>query len=122
MAIALDTKGPEIRTGLIKGVSFCAEWPQLYGEQKGDDQNQLCLVQSGTAEVELKKGETIKITLDDKYKENCDEKILWLDYKNMPKVVQIGSHVYVDDGLISLKVKEVGKHTNILLLSVDICT
>lgn len=66
-------------------------------------------LQSGTEEVKLVKGNIIKLTLDDSFKDNCDDKILWLDYKNITKVVQQGSHVYVDDGLISLKVKEIGE-------------
>lgn len=69
----------------------------------------LMIWQSGTAEVELVKGNMIKLTLDDAYQENCSEDILWLDYKNITNVVEVGSKVYIDDGLISLQVKEIGE-------------
>lgn len=69
----------------------------------------MIICQSGTAEVELKKGNMIKITLDDDYIEKCSEETLWLDYKNITKVVEVGSKIYIDDGLISLQVKEIGK-------------
>uniref|UniRef100_A0A4W5P6D5 Pyruvate kinase n=1 Tax=Hucho hucho TaxID=62062 RepID=A0A4W5P6D5_9TELE len=72
VAIALDTKGPEIRTGLIKGVSRTNQ-------------------QSTTMFP------------------NCDEENLWLDYKNITRVVEQGSKIYIDDGLVSLQVKEIGE-------------
>lgn len=59
--------------------------------------------------MELKKGNMIKVTLDDAYQDNCSDEILWLDYKNITKVVEVGSKVYIDDGLMSLQVKEIGE-------------
>lgn len=54
------------------------------------------------------KGNKIKLTIDDAFKEKCDENNLHVDYKNIIKVVSEGSRVYVDDGLISLVVKQIG--------------
>jgi len=79
IAIALDTKGPEIRTGL--------------------------LTSGPSGEIELVKGNKIKVTVDDAFKEKCDENVLYVDYKNITKVISPGSRLYVDDGLISLIVK-----------------
>jgi len=83
VAIALDTKGPEIRTGLLEG----------------DD---------GRKELSLKAGETIKITTDDSWKEKCTSEVLWLDYKNITKVMVPGKRLFIDDGLISVRCTEVG--------------
>jgi len=82
VAIALDTKGPEIRTGVLKtGVN---------------------------AEVNLVTGNEITITVNDDYKESCTEDLLWVDYKGIIEVVDVGKNVYIDDGLISVVVKEKG--------------
>merc|ERR1711971_1439642 len=82
VAIALDTKGPEIRTGLLEG----------------DD---------GRKEITLKKGETIKITTEDQFKEKCTAEVLWVDYKNIGNVISPGKRLFIDDGLISVVCKEV---------------
>nr|CAH7755468.1 unnamed protein product [Callosobruchus chinensis] len=81
LAIALDTKGPEIRTGLLEG--------------------------GGSAEVELKKDETIKLTTDKAYESKGTKECIYVDYDNIQKVVKPGNRIYVDDGLISLVVQNI---------------
>jgi len=76
VAIALDTKGPEIRTGLMRD---------------GKD-------------VPIKAGHEFIISTEDKHSESCDDKVLWLDYKNLPKVTAPGKLIYIDDGILSLLV------------------
>ncbi|KAL9578976.1 MAG: hypothetical protein Q9212_005376 [Teloschistes hypoglaucus] len=79
LAIALDTKGPEIRTG----------------NTKGDE------------DIPIAEGAEINITTDDKYATACDDKNMYVDYKNITKVIEKGRTIYVDDGVLSFEVLDV---------------
>ncbi|MBW0525791.1 hypothetical protein O181_065506 [Austropuccinia psidii MF-1] len=76
LAIALDTKGPEIRTGLmIDGV-----------------------------DIKISAGHKMKFSVDPSYAEKCDDKVMYVDYQNLPKIITVGKPIYVDDGILSFKV------------------
>ncbi|KAJ7783672.1 pyruvate kinase [Mycena maculata] len=76
VAIALDTKGPEIRTGLTRD----------------------------NIDYSVSAGHEFIISTDPKYSECCDDKVMWVDYQNLPKVTAPGKLIYVDDGILSLLV------------------
>ncbi|KRZ04871.1 Pyruvate kinase [Trichinella zimbabwensis] len=81
VAIALDTKGPEIRTGyLTVGLN---------------------------EEVTLDVDSTVRVTVDPAVKFCCTESLIYVDYENITKVVNKGSKIYIDDGLICLLVNVV---------------
>lgn len=85
VAIALDTKGPEIRTGNTKGDN---DYP-------------------------IPAGAEIIITTNDQYATTCDDKIMYVDYKNIAKVIEVGRIIFVDDGVLSFEVLEISDHQTI---------
>lgn len=85
LAIALDTKGPEIRTG-----------------NTVDDKD-----------LPIKQDAEINITTDEKYRNASDEKNMFVDYKNITKMIEKGRTIYVDDGVLSFEVLEVTNDTTL---------
>jgi len=85
IAIALDTKGPEIRTGNTVG----------------------------DADIPISAGAEINITTDEKYATACDDKNMYVDYKNITKVIEVGRIIYVDDGVLAFEVLEIVDEKNI---------
>uniref|UniRef100_A0A8B9Y593 Pyruvate kinase n=1 Tax=Bos mutus grunniens TaxID=30521 RepID=A0A8B9Y593_BOSMU len=82
VAIALDTKGPEIRTGILQG--------------------------DPASEVEIVKGSRVLVTVDPEFQTRGDANTVWVDYPNIVRLMPVGGRIYIDDGLISLVVKKIG--------------
>eukprot|EP01013_Petalomonas_cantuscygni_P037944 TRINITY_DN68893_c0_g1_i1.p1 TRINITY_DN68893_c0_g1~~TRINITY_DN68893_c0_g1_i1.p1 ORF type:complete len:554 (+),score=173.04 TRINITY_DN68893_c0_g1_i1:288-1949(+) len=80
VAIALDTKGPEIRTGEVPA-----------------------------GPVQIKKGQTFTLTTDPAEKAKGDADHIFIDYKNIGGVIRAGNHVFIDDGALDLLVTSVQK-------------
>jgi len=81
VAILLDTKGPEIRTGFFR-------------EGVGKT-------------IELKQGEELKLVTD--YKFLGDSSCIALSYEGLCSSVQVGATILVADGSLSLTVKSIGE-------------
>ena len=79
MAVVLETKGPEIRTGVNKD---------------GKD-------------IELTAGQSLEIFTDPAIE--CDDTKITCNYKNLPATVSIGSSVIVGEGLLTCEVIEVSE-------------
>ncbi|KAK3572204.1 hypothetical protein QTP86_026067 [Hemibagrus guttatus] len=79
VAIALDTKGPEIRTGLIVD-----------------------------GEVKLERGSLVTLVTGKAEQDVTDGSRVWVDYPDLSRVVKTGGTIYIDDGLIALTVLHTG--------------
>lgn len=77
--------------------------------------------------MELVKGSHVRVVTAESEKDKTDGNIIWVDYSSLPKVVQKGNKIYIDDGLIALKVLETGNtqhNTHIrwtVMLNIPIC-
>lgn len=85
VAVMLDTKGPEIRTGFFK---------------------------EGTKTISLKQGQDLEVRCSN-YDEKGDNTFITCTYEKLPASVKVGSVLLVADGALSLTVKEI-RETSVL--------
>ncbi len=71
----LDTQGPEIRTG-----KFTDDFPK---------------------EVQLKAGNSIRLTTDPELKNEQTNQRLWVSYSSLPQTLKKGDRVLIADGEVS---------------------
>ncbi|KAI9138944.1 pyruvate kinase [Paraphysoderma sedebokerense] len=91
VAIALDTKGPEIRTGYMV-----------------DDKEFL-----------IEAGSEITLTNDPAYERKCTGSILYIEYPSLTKSLAPGKQIFIEDGNLSLIVTKVVDTHHILAKAVN---
>ena len=77
VAVMLDTKGPEIRTGMLRD----------------------------NKPIEIVAGQSLKICTD--YAIEGDNKQIACSYKSLPQTVHVGSEIFIADGSLTCEVTEV---------------
>lgn len=82
IAVALDTKGSEIRTGLLEA--------------------------GLNAQIELKATDSVRLTINRDLMDKGNRDCIYVDFENIINVVFPGCFVYINDGSLKLVVKEVG--------------
>ncbi|XP_043221552.1 pyruvate kinase-like isoform X2 [Amphibalanus amphitrite] len=82
LAVALDTRGPELRTGTLHN-------------------------QDGSGSVRLVAGSSVRLTSDPHYRHRSCARHLYVDYSGLAGCVRPGDPIHLDDGLISLRVSAV---------------
>jgi len=83
-AVAADTKGPEIRTGL-----FSAE------ENNGEEN------------IYLKIGDEIKLSTNPEHYNAGTKDLIYCDYSTLAKEIEPGQKIFLDDGLLSFVLTEI---------------
>lgn len=65
-------------------------------------------MQNINGDIELIKGDMVKLSTNECYQNKCTSKVIYIDYENLVKIIQVDSRIFIDDGLISLLVREIG--------------
>jgi pyruvate kinase len=60
-------------------------------------------------DIKINAGHKMTFTTDPAYADKCDDKVLFIDYANLPKMIDIGKPIYVDDGILSFKVLSISE-------------
>lgn len=65
----------------------------------------------------LQKGSSVRVVTAESDKDETDGKVIWVDYPNIAEVLTEGGKIYIDDGLIGLKVTAIGEKHQVVSIT-----